>query len=125
MEPLFARLATWFDLKPQGFKTTFEMPEPSRSDCHAWGAHPVFHYFATILGIRPSSRGLATVRIQPQLGPLEWARGTMVHPRGHITADFKRSGERMSGAIELPVGVSGELVMNGEMIALREGRQRV
>jgi hypothetical protein len=36
--PLFDRLALWFELPGQGFKTTPEQPEPSRSDCHGWGA---------------------------------------------------------------------------------------
>ncbi|MCB0182677.1 MAG: hypothetical protein KDE31_00350, partial [Caldilineaceae bacterium] len=35
---LFERLGLWFDLAAQGFKTTPEQPEPSRSDCHGWGA---------------------------------------------------------------------------------------
>ena len=123
MEPLFARLATWFDLKPQGFKTTFEMPEPSRSDCHAWGAHPVFHYFATILGIRPAAPGFKAVRIEPQLGPLAFARGTLVHPGGAINADIRANGGRLSGEIELPEGIEGELRVNGATIPLRSGRQ--
>lgn len=125
MEPLFQRLAMWFDLKPQGFKTTFEMPEPSRSDCHAWGAHPVFHYYATLLGIRPASPGFATVRIEPQLGPLSFARGSMVHPRGIIRVDLNREGDRLAGEIELPDGVSGECLANGVAMRLRTGRQRI
>ncbi len=125
MDPLFARLETWFDLKQQGFKTTFEMPEPSRSDCHAWGAHPVYHYLATLLGIRPAAPGFAVVRIEPQLGPLEWARGAMVHPRGRITADLRREGGRLRGEIELPPGISGQLVVEGESRPLREGKQAV
>ncbi len=113
----------WFNLKPQGFKTTFEMPEPSRSDCHAWGAHPVFHYFATLLGIRPAAPGFKSVRIQPQLGPLESARGTLVHPAGRIALDVRRAGERLRGEVELPDGVTGELLINGGATPLRTGRQ--
>lgn len=125
MEPLFARLGTWFDLKPQGFKTTFEMPEPTRSDCHAWGAHPVFHYFASLLGIRPASPGFATVRVEPQLGPLDFAQGTMMHPRGRITARFERDGDRITGQIELPADVKGQIVLNGKTRDLRPGKQTV
>jgi hypothetical protein len=32
------RFGFWKDLVKQGFKTPVEMPEPSRSDCHAWAA---------------------------------------------------------------------------------------
>ena len=122
MEPLFDRLALWFSLKPGGFKTTFEMPEPSRSDCHAWGAHPVFHYLATILGIRPATPGFGTVRIEPQLGPLEWAEGTFPHPRGMIATRVERRGDRLAGFVELPPGVEGELILAGSALPLRGGR---
>ncbi|MGC4032795.1 MAG: hypothetical protein QM754_13890 [Tepidisphaeraceae bacterium] len=36
VDRLFDRLSLWFDHKPMGLKTTVEMPEPTRSDCHAW-----------------------------------------------------------------------------------------
>ncbi|HLL90419.1 MAG TPA: alpha-L-rhamnosidase C-terminal domain-containing protein, partial [Tepidisphaeraceae bacterium] len=108
---IFDRMGLWFGLKANGFRTTPEQPEPARSDCHAWGAHPVFHYFATILGVRPASAGFGTVRVHPQLGPLTWARGEMPHPAGVIRADLKREGETLRGSVELPAGVSGELVL--------------
>ncbi len=59
------RLELWFSLKEQGFKTTFEEPGNSRSDCHAWGAHPIYHFFATILGIRPMDFGFAKCAKHP------------------------------------------------------------
>ncbi len=123
MDVLHDRLGMWFDLARHGFKTTFEMPEPTRSDCHAWGAHPVYHYFATILGIRPASPRFQTVRIEPQLGPLTSATGTMVHPRGQIVVDVALDGDRLKGSVSLPDGVSGVLVANGRETALHPGAQ--
>jgi alpha-L-rhamnosidase len=124
MDVLNERLGMWFDLKRYGFKTTFEMPEPTRSDCHAWGAHPVYHYFATLLGIRPTSPGFKTARIEPHLGPLASAKGTMVHPRGEIVVDVAVDGGRLKGTISLPDGVTGVLVANGREVALRSGGQQ-
>jgi alpha-L-rhamnosidase len=112
--PLFDRLKLWFDLKGMGFKTTLEMPEPTRSDCHAWGAHPMYHYFATILGIRPTSPGFASVNIRPQLGPLQWAKGTMVHPKGLIEVDVKQANGTITGSVTLPRGLKGLLAVNGK-----------
>ena len=106
-EPLFRRLDYWFNLAPQGFVTTPEMPEPTRSDCHAWGSHPLFHFYATILGIRPASMGFTQVEIRPQLGPLQNARGRMVHPSGWIEADLRRAGDHLEGEVTLPEGVTG------------------
>ena len=125
MDRLLERMRTWFDLPGQGFRTTLEHGEPSRSDCHAWGAHPLFHYRATVLGVRPAAPGFRRVRLAPQLGPLEWARATMPHPRGEISADLRVEGQRLTGEIVLPEGVSGELVWGGEKRELRPGRQEV
>jgi alpha-L-rhamnosidase len=98
---VFDRMKLWFDLPAQGFKTTPEMPEPTRSDCHAWGAHPLYHWFASVLGIRPASFGFETVRIEPNLGPLKSAAGVLPHPRGVIEVHVDESGMRVS----LPDGV--------------------
>jgi hypothetical protein len=108
---IFDRMGLWFDLKANGLRTTVEMPEPCRSDSHAWGAHPVFHFHASILGIRPAGPGFTSVQIEPQLGPLAWARGTMPHPRGDIRADFALRDGRLTGEIELPPGVIGTLLL--------------
>lgn len=108
----FERLDLWADLARLDFKTTVEMPEPSRSDCHAWGAHPRYHAVAGLLGIRPAAFGFRKVRIAPQLGPLTCARGRVPHPRGEIVADLKREDNRIAGTIELPPGVEGEFVWN-------------
>lgn len=125
MDKFFERLEPWYELRKLGFKTTVEMPEPARSDCHAWGSHPVFHYYATVLGIRPGSMGFRTVRIEPQLGPLDWARGTMTHPKGLITVDLRKSGDRLTGTIDLPDGVSGQVVLVGQAHELNCGPNRL
>jgi hypothetical protein len=126
MDAFFKRLEPWYELKKLGFKTTVEMPEPSRSDCHAWGAHPVYHYYATVLGIRPGSAGFRTVRIEPQLGALKFARGTMVHPKGTIKVDLtQEDGGRLRGTIDLPDGVSGQLVLADRVVELNCGPTRL
>ena len=33
--------AFWLELRRQGLKTPIESAEPTRSDCHAWGSHPL------------------------------------------------------------------------------------
>ena len=125
MDALLARMGLWFDLIHMGFKTPIEQPEPSRSDCHAWGSHPLFHYFSTILGIRPASLGFRSVSIRPQLGPLLYAQGHLVHPSGEICVNFRKSGEEIHGQITLPKGISGSFEYQGEKIELHEGDQWV
>ncbi len=117
-DKIIDRMGLWFDLNALGLKTTVEMGEPTRSDCHAWGAHPIFHYYASLLGIRPSSAGFNSVRIRPQLGPLGWAKGSMVHPKGTIEVDFRQTGGKVEGTVKLPPGVKGVLIMNGQETAI-------
>lgn len=123
---LFAdRMELWFGLKEMGFKTTVEAPEPSRSDCHAWGAHPLYHYFASVLGIRPASTGFGSVRIAPQLGNLAWARGTLVHPDGEIVVALEANEVGVKGLVSLPEGVTGTFHQPGKIIALRPGDTQI
>ncbi len=121
----FKRLQPWFELEKQGFKTVYESPDPCRSDCHAWGSHPLFHSQASILGIRPVGLGFHSVHIAPALGPLREASGTLVHQKGTIRARFIRQGDQIQAEIELPRRVSGLLTWNGKKRKLAAGTKTV
>ncbi|NLN77225.1 MAG: alpha-L-rhamnosidase [Armatimonadetes bacterium] len=125
IDKMIERMDLWFTLKGLGLKTAIEMPEPSRSDCHGWAAHPIYHYFATILGIRPNSTGFGSVVIEPELGPLTSAKGSMVHPRGSIDVDLKVESGVCRGSISLPSGVTGVFKHGGKTVDLKPGRQTV
>ena len=120
-----ARMGLWFDLPAQGFKTTPEQPEPTRSDCHGWGAPPLYHYFASLLGIRPASFGFDRVEIAPMPGPLTSLSGEMVHPLGRIEADLHFENGRVRGSISLPAGLSGTFRYSGKTIVLTSGLQPI
>jgi hypothetical protein len=125
IDAMLARLAYWFNLDQLGLKTLPEGPEPSRSDCHAWGAHPLYHYFASILGIRPGAFGFGSVTIRPQLGPLTSARGRLVHPQGEIEVDLTQTNGVLDGHIVLPPGITGTLIIGGNTRPLQPGRQEI
>lgn len=118
---LLNRLDQWKALKKFGLKTTIEHPEPSRSDCHAWGAHPIFHFHSSLLGIRPESPGFARVRIAPQMGSLEWMSGSIPHPKGEILVDLRKQGFELNANISLPKEVSGVFIYNGKKYDLSDG----
>ncbi len=122
---LFERLGLWFDLAAQGFKTTPEQPEPSRSDCHGWGAHPLYHFFATLLGIRPTAFGFDQVEIAPMPGHLTHLSGEVVHPRGRIAAELHFADGQVRGTVTLPAGVHGIFSYGGETVALQPGAQAI
>jgi hypothetical protein len=77
-----------------GLTSTPEKPEPTRSDTHAWAAHPNYGLLATVLGVRPASRGFRTVVVAPALGPLRRAEGRVPHPRGDIDVALERVGAK-------------------------------
>ena len=122
MDALFARLDLWRGLAEQGFKTTLEKPEPSRSDCHAWGAHPIYHYYATILGARPAAPGFRAIHVAPQFGPLTWVSASMPHPSGEmIVFDLRIVQDDLRGRVILPQGLSGTLAWRGRDLPLSPG----
>ncbi len=111
IDAFFAGLSIWREFITLGCTTTLESPEPSRSDCHAWGAHPIYHLFASVLGVRPALPGFASVSIRPQLGPLQRVEGTLPHPLGRIELSLSQQAGRLTGRITLPKGLQGELIL--------------
>ena len=107
-----------------GLTTTPEEPDPTRSDSHAWSAHPNYGLLATVLGVRPAAPGFQLVRIAPRLGPLRRADGRVPHPDGVIEVDLIRHGEAgLNATVALPPGVSGVFEWHGQQRPLQGGRQ--
>jgi hypothetical protein len=121
----YSQLRPWRDMLKIGLTTFAETPEPTRSDCHAWSASPDYDFLATICGIMPDGPGFVRVRIAPAFGELTEIKGEMPHPRGMIRVELKRVGEKVSGFVELPAGVTGRFLWHGKEIRLAGGRQVV
>ena len=120
---LLQKLDLWHDLLRNGLKTTVEMPEPTRSDCHAWGAHPLYHFFASLLGIRPGAMGFASVQVAPQPGSLTALQGRMTHPLGFIEVALRRENARIHADIILPENLHGTFIYGGQSLPLHPGSQ--
>ncbi len=63
-------LDLWRGMVKNGLKTVIEHPEPTRSDCHAWGAHPIYHFYCSLVGARPTELGKSDITVRPQAGGL-------------------------------------------------------
>lgn len=124
-EEFHAHLEGWRSLADRGFTATPERPEPTRSDCHAWGAHPAWHSFASIAGVRPAAPGFARVRIEPRLGPLKFVACGVRHPEGIIEVDLQFDDGKMTGSIILPTGLTGECVLGSQIHSLYPGFNKV
>ncbi|MDA3963296.1 MAG: hypothetical protein PF961_21125 [Planctomycetota bacterium] len=116
-------LADWRALAEQGFTTTPENPEPSRSDCHAWGAHPRYHLVCSLLGLRPSAAGFARLELKPSPGSYQHLSATVPHPRGPLHAELTRDGDTANLAITSPVPI--DLVGNAGSESYPAGSHRI
>jgi alpha-L-rhamnosidase len=118
---ILPRLNEWYDQDASGFLTTPECQEPARSDCHGWSSHPHFHFFATLLGVRPAGPGFGSLSIDPMWEALGDINATLPHPKGEITIRIERGEQERIAIIELPAGLSGTITLSGESVILSEG----
>lgn len=95
--------------------TWAEMPEPTRSDCHAWGASPNIEFFRILLGIDSAAPGFKRIVISPSLGNLKHVSGSIPHPQGTIsvTLDIQPDG-KLKKKISVPSGVECDFVWQGK-----------
>ncbi|WP_310587610.1 alpha-L-rhamnosidase C-terminal domain-containing protein [Fibrella rubiginis] len=93
---------------------------------YKWSASPVYEFLSTVCGINPAEPGFRSVRIEPFLGTLPAADGTMPHPNGDISVHFEKApGGTLRGTVTLPPGLGGTLRWQGRSKALVAGRQEV
>jgi hypothetical protein len=118
-------LDPWRKLLPLHFSTWPEVPGNTRSDSHAWTAHPIYDLLTLVAGIEPASPGFATVRIAPHLGSLPALTATYPHPEGEIKVAYQRQGDGLDATITLPGKLSGEFVFNGKSWPLKPGANNI
>ena len=120
-----SRLDLWRGYVASGAKTPLERPETasrdSRSDCHAWGSHPIHHLIRNVAGIRPAAPFFARVRIVPQPGSLKRIKATSPSPRGTISVDLAFDDDKVSGSVTLPEGLTGAFAWRDRTVVLASG----
>jgi hypothetical protein len=76
------------------------------SYCHGWASGPTSWLSHHVLGVYPVEPGYKTVRIEPHLGNLSWAEGTVATPYGQIKVSHKKGADgKVATTVELPKGV--------------------
>lgn len=121
-------LDLWRSYVALGATTCLECPETAaksaRSDCHAWGAHPVYFLRARIAGIMPLEPYFEKVRIAPQPSGLKSIKAEWPHPSGKmISVDLTFNGDVASGTILTPV--PGVFEWKGRSIPLEIGKNHL
>ena len=91
----------------KGLTTTQESPDfgghEARSDCHAWGAHPIWFMQTGLAGIRSAAPFFGKVLVAPCPGGLKTLEARHPHPNGWIEANLRFDGAKASGTIKTPV----------------------
>ena len=115
----------WRKLLPLHFSTWPEIPGNTRSDSHAWSAHPIYDLLTLVAGIQPGSPGFATVRIAPHLGALPSLSASYPHRLGAIKVEYTRRGAGMDATITLPESLIGSFVFKGKTWPLKPGQNEI
>ncbi len=118
-------LGPWKQMLALGLTTWAEKPEPVRSDCHAWSAHPNFDFLNTVAGIEPAAPGFRKVLLQPHLGNLDRLAATVPVPQGEISVKYAQRNGQLSADVTLPPGVTGWLAWGGQKLELHGGAQHL
>jgi hypothetical protein len=109
-----AELKPWYDMLDIGLTTFAENPEPTRSDCHAWSASPLYEMLSLVAGVMPASPGFNTVYIKPHPGTLKSFDAVVPHPGGEIKVTLRNNQWELS----LPKGVTGIFEWQGKKYPL-------
>ena len=120
------KLDLWRDYVRLGLKTPLESPGNARSDCHAWGSHPIYHALTGLAGIRSGGVGFKSVEVRPSPGPLSFVRAKVPHPNGgDVSVDLRFEDGKAVGTVSLPEGLPGTFVWKGEARSLSPGVNRI
>jgi alpha-L-rhamnosidase len=114
-------LSNWRHLLQQHFTTWPENPDPTRSDSHAWSAHPTSGLLTYVAGVQPDAPGFTKVRIAPHLGTLTRLDARTAHPDGTIRTRYAVSGATMTATVQLPPNLSGSFAYGGRTWPLKPG----
>jgi hypothetical protein len=118
-------LDPWRALLPLHFSTWPEQPGETRSDSHAWSAHPIYDMLTLVAGIEPASEGFASVRIAPHLGSLDHLNASFPHPEGDIKVDYRRTAAGLDANVTLPGNLTGRFFYAGKDWELKPGANHI
>ena len=118
-------LGPWRKILPLHFSTWPETPGETRSDSHAWSAHPIYDLLTLVAGIEPASPGFASVRIAPHLGALPSLKASYPHPQGMIQVEYHHNGDSFDATVTLPGTLAGTFDYDGRSWPLHPGANRI
>ena len=74
--------------------------------CHGWASGPTAWLSANVLGVKIIEPGYKVIRVEPHLGDLQWAEGTVPTPYGDIKLSHRKGNDgKVVSKIEVPEGI--------------------
>jgi hypothetical protein len=109
----------WERLLDLGCTTIPEIPTDPRSECHAWGALPLWDFPRYFLGVREREPGWKSVLIQPVCLWLGDCTGAASTPHGTVKVSWQLSSGKFTISGELPEGIAGKVLLpDGTQLAV-------
>ncbi|AIT06208.1 hypothetical protein MC45_07180 [Sphingomonas taxi] len=118
-------LDTWRDLLKLNYTTWPEERGDTRSDSHAWSAHPTADLLGIVAGIGPGEAGYRSVRIAPALGDLKRVDATAATPAGPVRVRYRVKGSSMTAEITRPASLPGSFAWRGRNYSLSRPTTRL
>ena len=119
-----ALLQTWRDLRQQHFTTWPEARGNTRSDTHAWTAHPTADLLGIVAGITPSAPGYGSVSVAPHPGGLKTFDAAAMTPHGLVRVRYSVSKGAQRFSVDIPRGLTGRFAWAGRLYDLKLGNNR-
>lgn len=113
-----AELGMWKTMIEDGLTTFAETPEPTRSDCHAWSAHPILGFFQLVAGVTSIAEGWRRARIEPRPGSLRRFDARIAHFDGELRVAFE------DGKLIIDTPIPAELRWQSKATLLAPGSHR-
>ena len=122
----FKNLGFWKDCLDWHLSTILEVPDiNSRSDCHGWGSHPLWHLHTGVAGVKSDAPFYGKVLVEPQPAHLKRIRSSTPTPKGMIALELAFENDGVSGAVTLPEGLPGTFRWKGVDRPLQPGRNMI
>ncbi|MFN3684629.1 MAG: hypothetical protein ACK41F_11965 [Fimbriimonadaceae bacterium] len=117
-EDYMAAIADWVRMVDNGMTTCPENPGHTRSDCHAWSAHPALGFLQWVAGVTSEAVGWERARVEPHPGKLGRFQARIAHPRGNLEVRYE------AGRVEVRTPVPATVVWNGRESRVEPGFHR-
>ena len=124
-DKIIDEMGKWIEFLDVGLTTFPEHGIESRSDCHAWAAHPMYDFLNITSGIESTEPGFKSISISPNPGKLKMFHSSMPHPYGAIKINYNKTDEMEKFEIEIPEGLNSMFTYKNLNKELRPGTNNI